>query len=60
MAKWYWLMRMEIGGERMIWKAIKAITAVCCWMTAYYYANKRDTARTIYFSMMAVAINIAL
>lgn len=51
---------MEIGGERMIWKAIKAITAVCCWMTAYYYANKRDTARTIYFSMMAVAINIAL
>lgn len=53
-------MRMEIGGERMIWKAIKATTAVCCWMTAYYYANKQDTARTIYFSMMAVTINIAL
>ena len=40
----------------MIWKAIKAITAACCWMTA----NKQDTARTIYFSMMAVTMNIAL
>lgn len=43
-------MRMEIGGERMIWLRVgKIIVAIYIWWEAFKAANRQDIAHTIYF-----------
>lgn len=54
-------MRMEIGGEQMIWLRIgKIIVAIYIWWEAFKAANRQDISRTIYFSMVVIVISISM
>lgn len=54
-------MRMEIGGERMIWLRVgKIIVAIYIWWEAFKAANRQDIAHTIYFSMVVIVLSISM